>query len=541
MLGETGSVSDAERPAGVRLLGDLVRELELRGMLRTVLAAPGASVATVSVGGIAFDSREVTPGQLFVAVPGAASDGHEYAAAAVERGACAVIAEHAIARLGVPQLLVLSSRSTLATAAAWFFDFPSRKLGIVGVTGTDGKTTTSYLARSMLAAAGQAAGMLTTVDVVIGGHSLGETGHTTPEAPVIQADLARMVEAGDRFAVLESTSHGLALERVAEVAYDVAVLTNITHEHLDLHGTYEAYVAAKRSLFERLALSAANPDKGWGKSAVVNAEDEQAPGFVEAARRAGARVLTYAADPSTPADISVVAMNDDGRRLHLRVRTPRWEDDLELQLTGSFNAYNGLAAIGVGEALGLDADALRRGLAALTGVPGRLQRVEAGQPFTVFVDFAHTPGALAATLDSLAPNAAARGGGLISVFGSPGARDTLKRPMMGRAAGERCRVVVLADDDPRDEDRMAILEQIAAGAEEVGRRRGHDLFLIPDRDKAIRQAFELARPGDVVLLAGMGHVDRIMTAAGRVPWNEAQIARDTLADMGFRAADQRPR
>jgi UDP-N-acetylmuramoyl-L-alanyl-D-glutamate--2,6-diaminopimelate ligase len=527
-VGETGDVSEPRR------LGDLVRELELRGMLRSVLAAPGVSVATLAIRGVAFDSREVAAGQLFVAIPGAESDGHDYAAAAVERGACAVIAEHAIARLGVPQLLVHASRSALAVAAAWLFDFPSRRLGVVGVTGTDGKTTTCYLVRSMLDAAGQQAGMLSTVDVVIGGQSLGETGHTTPEAPIVQSDMARMAAAGDRFAVVESTSHGLALERVAEVAYDVAVLTNITHEHLDLHGAYDAYVAAKRSLFERLAVGAGNPDKGWGKAAVINAEDREAPGFVKAAQRAAARVLTYAVDPGTSADICATRMIDDGRRLQLRVRTPRWEEDVALQLTGSFNAYNALAAIGVGEALGLDSDAMRHGLAALAGVPGRLQRVDVGQPFTVFVDFAHTPGALAAALDSLAPHAAARGGGLISVFGSPGARDTLKRPMMGRAAGERCRIVVLADDDPRDEDRMGILEQIAVGAEEAGRRRDQDLFLIPDRDVAIRKAFELARPGDVVLLAGMGHVDRIMTAAGRMPWNEAEIARQTLADMGYR-------
>jgi UDP-N-acetylmuramoyl-L-alanyl-D-glutamate--2,6-diaminopimelate ligase len=516
-----------------RLLGDLVRELEGRGTLRTLLSPPGASVGALPVTGVAFDSRAVEPGNLFVAVPGATSDGHDFAADAVARGASAVIAQRAIGRLGVPQLMVPSSRTALAIAAAWFNDFPSRQLGVVGITGTDGKTTTSYLVRSMLAACGLPAGMISTVDVVIGGVSHGESDHTTPEAPEVQADLRRMADAGDRFAVLETTSHALALERVAEVSYDVAVLTNITHEHLDLHGTYEAYVAAKRSLFERLAIGPDNPDKGWGKSAVINAEDAEASGFVEATRAVGANVVTYAVDQDTPADVSVAAVQDDTRHLRLRVRTPRWEDELALQLTGQFNVYNALAAVGVGEALQLDPEALRAGLSALERVPGRLQRVEAGQPFTVYVDFAHTPGALAAALDSLAPHAAARGGGLISVFGSPGARDTLKRPMMGRAAGERSRVVVLADDDPRDEDRMGILEQIAVGAEEAGRRRGQDLFLIPDRDKAIRQAFELARPGDIVLLAGMGHVDRIMTAEGRKPWNESEIARQILVDMGY--------
>ncbi|MGI8928027.1 MAG: UDP-N-acetylmuramoyl-L-alanyl-D-glutamate--2,6-diaminopimelate ligase [Candidatus Limnocylindrales bacterium] len=514
-----------------RPLGELVRELEGRGMLRTLMA--GAD-ATAAVRGIDFDSRSVEAGHVFVAVPGAESDGHDFAADAVARGAVAVIAERAVARLGVPQLLVGSSRSALALAAAWLNGFPSYRLGVVGVTGTDGKTTTSYLVRSMFEAAGLAAGMITTVDVVVGGLSLGETGHTTPEAPEIQSDLRRMAEAGDEFAVVESTSHGLALERVAEVAYDAAVLTNITHEHLDLHGSMDAYVAAKRSLFERLAVGRTNPDKGWPKSAVINADDARAEEFAAAARGAGANVLTYAVGPDAKADVTAAMVRDDGSGLRLKVTTSRWSDDLALNLVGHFNAYNALAAVAVGEALALDPELMRAGLESLKSVPGRLIPVDEGQEFTVYVDFAHTPGALAAALDSLAPHAAARGGGLISVFGSPGARDTLKRPMMGRSAGERSRVVVLSDDDPRDEDRMSILEQIAVGATEAGRRRDQDLFLIPDRDKAIRKAFEMARSGDIVLLAGMGHVDRIMTAEGKKPWNETEMARQTLNAMGYR-------
>jgi len=516
----------------VRALGGLVRELEARGMLRTVLG--GESAGGVNVTAVDFDSRSAAPGHLFVAVPGAETDGHDYAEAAVAKGAVAVVAERALPRLGVPQLLVGSSRSALALSAAWLNGFPSYELGVVGITGTDGKTTTSYLVQSMIAAAGIPTGMITTTDVIVGGQSYGETGHTTPESPEIQHDLRRMVDAGDKWAVLESTSHGLALERVAEVAYDVAVLTNITHEHLDLHGSMEAYVGAKRSLFERLAVSPTNPAKGYPKSAVINADDQRETEFSVAAKRAGARVLTYAVGPEADADITASTSRDDGEGLRLRVKTARWEDDLALHLVGHFNAYNTLAAIGVGEALDLDPAAMKRGLESLESVPGRLIRVDEGQEFTVYVDFAHTPGALAAALDSLAPHAAARGGGLISVFGSPGARDTLKRPMMGRAAGERSRVVVLADDDPRDEDRMGILEQIAVGALEAGRQRDYDLFLIPDRPVAIRKAFEMARPTDIVLLAGMGHVDRIMTAEGRIPYSEEQVARETLNAMGYR-------
>ncbi|HSH21348.1 MAG TPA: UDP-N-acetylmuramoyl-L-alanyl-D-glutamate--2,6-diaminopimelate ligase, partial [Candidatus Caenarcaniphilales bacterium] len=443
--------------------------------------------------------------------------------------------------LGVPQLLVPESRPALALAAAWLHGFPSRRLGVVGVTGTDGKTTTCHLVRAMLDECRLRAGLISTVEVVIGGRSVGDTGHTTPDAVRVQAALAGMVAAGDRFAVVESTSHGLALDRVAQIAFDVAVLTNITHEHLDLHRTHEAYRAAKRRLFEWLAEGSGNPAKGWPKSAVVNREDPAADEFIEAARRSGAQVLTYAADASTAADVRATAVHEDADGgLSIRVTTHRWTDMLRLRLTGRFNVYNALAAVAVGEALSLEPERMRAGLARLAGVPGRMERIDLGQPFTVLVDFAHTPGALAASLDSLAPLAAARGGGVISLFGSPGDRDIDKRPLMGRTAAERSRLVVLTDDDPRDEDRMGILEQIAEGAETVGGRRDHDVLLIPDREEAIRRALELARPGDIVLLAGKGHERSLATAAGPVPWNEAAIARGALVELGYDAPSDAP-
>jgi UDP-N-acetylmuramoyl-L-alanyl-D-glutamate--2,6-diaminopimelate ligase len=503
-------------------------------MLRTVLAQPGVPVAAISVEGVSFDSRAVSPGDLFVAVPGAATDGHDFATTAAGRGAVAVLAERAVAGINVPQILVASTRSALAVAAAWVNGNPSHELGIIGVTGTDGKTTTCYLIRGMLAECGVPTGLLTTIEVIVGGQSKGYTGHTTPEAPVIQADLRSMLDAGDQVAVVETTSHGLALQRVAEIAYDIAVFTNLTHEHLDLHGTYEAYVAAKRSLFERLEVGPSNPQKQWPKGAVVNAQDERGAEMAAAAGAAGARVVTYAVDPDVKADVVATGIHDDGRTLRMHVRTSRWEDDVQLQLPGRFNAFNALAAIGVGELLGLDPVAMRRGLGAVRSVSGRMEPVDEGQPFDVFVDFAHTPGALAAALDALNPVAAARGGSLISMFGSPGARDIAKRPMMGRAAGERSRIVVVTEDDPRTNERMAILEEIAAGAEEAGKRRDKDLFLVEDRDAAIRQALELARPGDIVLLAGKGHEHTLARASGPIPWDEAAIARDALNDMGYR-------
>ncbi|MEO8626423.1 MAG: UDP-N-acetylmuramoyl-L-alanyl-D-glutamate--2,6-diaminopimelate ligase [Candidatus Limnocylindrales bacterium] len=519
-------MTDLARTADLAGLAELLRG---RGMLHEV----AGSADGVVVGDIQFDSRDVRIGDVFVAVPGAERDGHEFCATAVERGAAALIMERPQPDIALPQLVVNSTRSALALAAAWRSGFPSRDLGVIGITGTDGKTTTSYLVRGMLLECGYPAGLITTIEAICGGVSKGYSGHTTPEAPVVQADLRAMVDAGDRYAIVESTSHGLALERVAEVAYDIAVLTNITHEHLDLHGTYEAYVAAKRSLFERLAVSESNPDKGFGKHAVINARDAEGPSFAAAAGAAGAQVLTYSVGHDVGADIVATAVVDTALGLAFFVRTARWEADVELNLAGSFNAHNALAAIGVGEALGLDPVAMRRGLAGVRHVTGRMQPVVAGQPFDVYVDFAHTPGALAATIAALAPVAAARGGGVISLFGSPGSRDIAKRPMMGAAAAEHSRVVIVTADDPRGEDPAQIAEEIAAGALAAGRTRGVDLIIEPDRRAAIRRAFELATPNDIVLLAGKGHEATIAMKDGPLPWDEPAIAAETLRDLGY--------
>ncbi|MEP7360148.1 MAG: UDP-N-acetylmuramoyl-L-alanyl-D-glutamate--2,6-diaminopimelate ligase [Chloroflexota bacterium] len=510
-------------------LSGLAQLVASRGLLREVVG----SAAGVVVSGVQFDSREVGATDLFVAVTGAERDGHAFCAAAVERGAAALIVERPLPGVTVPQLVVTSSRSAMAVAAAWLYRFPSRDLGVIGITGTDGKTTTSYLVRGMLLECGYPAGLLTTIEAVVGGESRGYLGHTTPEAPIVQADLRAMVEAGDKFAVVETTSHGLALERVAEVAYDIAVLTNITHEHLDLHGTYEAYVAAKRSLFERLELNDANPDKGWGKHAVINIRDPEGASFAAAAGSAGARVWTYSVGADAAADVVGTDVVDHAGGLSMRVKTDRWQAPVEVNIAGSFNAHNALAAIGVGEALGLDPAKMRAGLAQVRHVTGRMQPVDAGQPFDVYVDFAHTPGALAATIAALARVAAARGGGVITLFGSPGSRDIAKRPMMGRAAAEHSRVVIVTADDPRNEDPAAIAEEIAAGAVAGGKVRGRDLLIEPDRRAAIRRAFELAQPNDIVLLAGKGHEATIAMKDGPQPWDEPAIAAQTLRELGY--------
>ena len=307
----------------------------------------------------------------------------------------------------------------------------------------------------------------------------------------------------------------------------------MTHEHLEFHGTEVAYRAAKRRLFERLATGPANPDKGYGKHAVINLDDPWAAEFVAAARAAGAQLHGYGSDPAGTADIRATAVREVASGLLVRVETPRWRDEVQLHLAGRFNAHNLLAAVGVGEALELDPAAMRAGLAGLVRVPGRMELVDAGQPFRVVVDYAHTPDALAAVLDDLAPLAASSGGGLVVVFGSAGDRDVGKRQMMGRVAGDRCRLVVVTDEDPRSEDRLAIIEAIADGAERAGRVRGRDLLLIADRAEAIAAAVERAGPGDVVLLAGKGHEATIEMAAGALPWDESAAARDALRAQGY--------
>jgi UDP-N-acetylmuramoyl-L-alanyl-D-glutamate--2,6-diaminopimelate ligase len=520
-----------------RPLAELVARLGGEGRLRSVVGGVGAD-ASPPISGVTNDSRAVRPGSLFVAVPGEHADGHAFVDAAAAAGAVAAVVERAVAS-PLPQVVVDRSRAALASAAGWWYGDPSADFGVIGITGTDGKTTTSFLATAALEAAGLPTGMLGTAALEIGDRREPNPEHaTTPEAPRLQAILRAMVTAGDRAAVVETTSHGLALERVAGIRYDIAILTNVTHEHLELHGTWEAYRDAKRSLFDRLAVSLENPAKpvpGWPRTGIVNANDPSAEVFVEATRRAGARVLTYSADRSRPADVAAtsIVLDRRGEGLDLGYVTPSGDGRLRSPLSGGFNVLNLLAVIALGEAIGLDPAAVRTGLESVAAIPGRMERVDAGQPFEVVVDYAHTPASLTTVLDELGRHAGQRGGALIVVFGSAGERDVAKRSEMGRIAGERCRLVVLTDEDPRGEDREVILAEIAAGATAAGKRRGSDLLLIPDRRTAIRTALGEAHPGDFVLLAGKGHESTIIYADHAEPWNERAEAVAALAELGY--------
>jgi UDP-N-acetylmuramoyl-L-alanyl-D-glutamate--2,6-diaminopimelate ligase len=542
--GETATVAAAIRavePSEPRPLGGLLSRLDARGLVRVArrddLPFGVGGVGDVRVLGVAEDSRAVREGTLFVAVPGFHVDGGEYVAPAAQAGAAAALVERAVAGTALPQVVVRAARPALAEAAAWWYDDPSRRLGVIGITGTDGKTTTSFLAVAALEAAGLSSGLVGTVEKKVGTARERHEAHvTTPGAPELQATLAAMAAGGNDVAVLETTSHALALDRVTGVAYDVAIFTNLTHEHLDLHGSFEAYRAAKLRLFASLAASDGNPvttvaGRAWPKLAVINRDDPAAAWFEATAREAGATILTYGATEAT--DVRATAVEEDARRLRIRYAAPSGDGALDLRLAGRFNVHNALAVVAMGEGLGLDPQAIRAGLEGVEGVPGRMERIDQGQPFGVIVDYAHSPASLAGVLELLAPLAAARGGGLVAVFGSAGERDTAKRAQMGRIAGERARLVVATDEDPRGEDRDAIVDEIIAGAEAAGRHRGIDALPIPDRRAAIEAAFERARPGDIVLLAGKGHEQTILFADHALPWDEARVARDALREMGW--------
>ncbi len=544
----------AAEPRGSRPLAGLVERLQVAGRLRGVVGAGGdqgtgpgrAAVDRATIAGVAYDSRRVVPGGCFVAVPGSRADGHAFAVAAVRAGAGVLVVERPLPSGEVApavQVVVDRSQLALATVAAWWYEDPGADLGVIGITGTDGKTTTAGMAVAALEAAGVRTGLVSTAEQKVGDVRAGAWAHvTTPEAPELQRALRAIRAAGDVAAVVESTSHGLALERVGEIPYDVAILTNLTHEHLEFHRTFEAYGAAKRSLFERLGgggrgshEKAPKPatlpgGRPWPSGGIVNADDPNAAAFAAATRDAGAVLLTYGA--AAQADVRATDITETPGGLVATVTTGRGSGSLRLPLLGRFNVHNALAVIALGELLELDPALVLAGLAGFRGVRGRMERIDRGQPFTLIVDYAHTPASLATVLDELAA-LAGPGGGRIAVFGSAGERDVAKRALQGRVAGERCRVVIATDEDPRGESSMAILEQIAQGAEAAGLRRGDNLWLIPDRREAIAAAIALARPGDVVLLAGKGHEQSILYAGSEAPWDERRVAEECLAAAGY--------
>ncbi|MDQ4040585.1 MAG: UDP-N-acetylmuramoyl-L-alanyl-D-glutamate--2,6-diaminopimelate ligase [Actinomycetota bacterium] len=454
----------------------------------------------VEVTALAYDSREVGPGTLFFCVAGFTRDGHEYAMEAVDRGAAALVVDRPLG-LGVPEIEVEDVRAAMAPAAARFRGDPTSRLRVVGITGTNGKTTTAWLVRHLLEAAGTQTGLLGTVVSAIGGREEPVV-RTTPEAIDLQTTFARMEAAGDRAAAMEVSSHALELHRADAIHWAAAVFTNLTQDHLDFHGTMEEYFAAKRKLFE------AGP-----AAAVVNVDDPY--GRRLAADFPGA--VTYGMD--APADWRARDAETALTGSRFAVDSPAGELEVRAPLPGRFNVLNALAALAAVSALGVDAHAAARALAEFTAVPGRFQPVDEGQEFAVLVDYAHTPDSLENVL------AAARElteGRVVVVFGAGGDRDRGKRPLMGAIATRLADLAIVTSDNPRSEDPAAIVAEILRGA-------GPSAEAILDRRAAIHRAVEAAEPGDVVVVAGKGHEQGQEFADGRkLPFDDVGVAREAL-------------
>jgi UDP-N-acetylmuramoyl-L-alanyl-D-glutamate--2,6-diaminopimelate ligase len=479
-------------------LGELAARLP--GAILT--GEPGLPVSEVT-----HDSRRAGPGALFVAIRGFAADGNAFVGSARGRGAVAVCSERP-PEPDTPWIQARDTREALAVLSAAALGHPALSLDLVGVTGTNGKTTTTHLIDAALRAAGETVGLVGTVEYRIGERAL-EAARTTPESSDLQGLLRQMADAGCRRAVLEVSSHSLALKRVHGCPFKVAVFTNLTRDHLDFHGDMDAYFAAKRLLFDTLLREDGH--------AVVNLDDDRAEEIVRASR---GRVWTYSL--SRPADLSVEEMRLGLEETQARVRTPRGRLEVRSPLIGRFNLQNLLAALGAGLALEIPEDALLAGLASLKGVPGRLERVVAGQDFTVIVDYAHTDDALKNLLETVRELRPRR---LITVFGCGGDRDRTKRPIMGAVASRLSDVVILTSDNPRSEPPEAILEEIRRG---VPPGRTADTHLVVDRRDAIARALEMASEGAAVVIAGKGHETTQVVRDRAVPFDDRRVARDLL-------------
>ena len=501
---------------------------------RALTALPALEVTGPTDGEISavvYNSADVTPGVCFVAIRGKWRDAHDFIPEALERGARMIVGTNpAPANFPADRLYVrvADSRLELGTLAAALAGRPSQRMAVIGVTGTDGKTTTTNLIDAILEAGGFSTGLMSTVDFKAGGkRTQNNSRFTTLEAPEVQAMLGQMADLGTQCAVLETTSSGLALHRVQGVDYDVAVVTNITSEHLELHGTKEAYWRAKAMLFEAIDPNAQKPlTPTPPKACVLNADDSSYDflrGFCQA------RTLSYAID--APADIRAerVDLRADGSSFD--VRLPDGSSfAVDTPLVASYNVSNCLAAISVGYLFGVPAEKMAHALAVFPGVPGRMERIEMGQPFTVVVDYAHTADSLEKVLGVLRPLTRGR---LIALFGSAGDRDRVKRPAMGAVAARLADFSVITDEDPREEDAASILREIAAGAESAGAHEGQQFLCVVGRREGIGAAFARATDGDTVLLAGKGHEQSIIIGKEKLPWDDRRVAREQLAELGY--------
>ncbi len=477
------------------------------------------------VSGIVFDSRSVQPGDVFVALSGQNTDGHRYIPDAIGRGAALVVGEKPVDPTPIPYLQVADSRSALAYISAAYYGLPARNLTMLGVTGTDGKTTTANLIYHILLAAGIKAGMITTVNAVIGDRYLDTGFHvTTPEAPDVQNYLSQMVQEGITHVVLEATSHGLAQERVTACEFDIAVVTNITHEHLDYHGSYEAYRDAKARLFTSLE-DTVKKRHGNIRLAVLNYDDRLSFEYLHPLVK---NELSYGINPRS--DLSASELSSDKDGLHFTAVGPGFRLPISTRLVGEYNVYNCLAALAVTvNGLGINEEVAKQGIEGLAAIPGRMERIDLGQDFLAIVDFAHTPNALRVALLA-ARSLTGEGGRVIAVFGSAGLRDRQKRRMMAAESVELADVTIVTAEDPRTERLKDILQEMSLGAETGGGVEGKDFWRVPDRGEAIKSALRIANKGDVVIVLGKGHEQSMCFGETEYNWDDRIALRAALSE-----------
>ncbi len=485
-----------------------------------------SNLPDLPVSGLAIDNRQVQPGFLFIARPGASADGHDFIPDSIRRGAVAVVGQKDISSLQVPYIRLADSRRAVTHLAAAFYGHPGRKLTVIGVTGTDGKTTTSNLLYQILIAAGLKTGMISTVNAVIGDEVLDTGFHvTTPDAHDVQRYLARMVEAGLTHVILETTSHGLAQYRVDASQYDLAVVTNITHEHLDEHGSYENYRAAKGRLFELLAETLPKP-QGNPRLGVLNLDDQKSYEYLSALlTRHSSRQVSYGLTPQ--ADIHAENTSYSPSGLAFDIVGNDFRVPARTHLVGAYNVSNCLAAFSAAVVgLGIDPQTAAQGIANLPGIPGRMEFIDLGQPFTAIVDFAHTPNALKVALETARQMTSGR---VIAVFGSAGLRDREKRRLMAETSAQLAHISILTAEDPRTESLNDILAEMAAGASSKGGLEGDTFHRVRDRGQAIKFALQLARPGDLVIACGKGHEQSMCFGSTEYPWDDRTAMRAALA------------
>ena len=470
------------------------------------------------VTGVEYDSRRVKPGDVFVAMRGESSDGNRFIQAALTAGAVAVVTDSDQQPRVAAWAQVPHGRRALARVSENFYQRPAEKLAITGITGTNGKSTTAFLLESILRAAGRKSALVGTIEYHVGGRIL-PAPHTTPESLDLQGLFRMAVDSGETEAVMEVSSHALAQQRTYGTKFDVAIFTNLTRDHLDYHGTMEEYFSAKRILFG--GCGAAPP-----RVAVLNVDDESGLQLVKFCRSQGSEVITYGL---TKADFHVSKLEVSTRGTRFDLISPDDTISISSSLIGRVNAYNILAAAAAAYARGCQTEAIAEGVKELDRVPGRFERVDCGQPFTVAVDYAHTDDALR-NLTSLARELAKpTGGRVITVFGCGGDRDRCKRPLMGEAAGKGSDIVFLTSDNPRSEDPLAIINDAVVGLQ----RSGTPFKTDPDRRAAISLAINEARKNDIVLIAGKGHEKIQISRSGTAAFDDLQVAAETLRERGY--------